>query len=48
MSDDTKPAEHLVPIQLPGRYWTMIDFGLMTLEQAQAAWAEEQAAGVTE
>ncbi len=35
-----------MPVQMPGRYWTAVDMGLLTLEQAQAAWAEEQAAGV--
>jgi len=46
MNENEKPAEYLQPIRLPSRYWTMIDFGLMTLAEAEEDWAEEQAAGV--
>ena len=46
MNENEKPAEYLNPTQLPSRYWTAIDLLGWTLEQAQAAWAKEQAAGV--
>ncbi len=49
MTDERKPAtvpEHLNPIQLPRRFWVMVDSGLMTLEQAQEEWRRQQAEGV--
>jgi hypothetical protein len=49
MNEQTMPAgvpEHLNPEQMPARFWTAIDFGLMTLEKARAEWATQQAAGV--
>lgn len=33
------------PPQMPVRFWRMVDFGLMTRDQAAAAWAKEVVAG---
>lgn len=40
-------AEEVAPPQprLPARFWTLIDFGIITLEEAQAEWVKQQAAG---
>jgi hypothetical protein len=48
MNEQTTPPgvpEHLNPEQMPARFWTAIDFGLMTLEQARSEWATQRDAG---
>lgn len=42
--NNAAPAESSVP-RLPARFWTAIDFGLMTIEQAVAEWSKQQAQG---
>jgi hypothetical protein len=46
MSNDQAVPENLNPVQLPGRYWSLIDFGVLSLDEAKAAWAEEEKQGV--
>ncbi|HXC78077.1 MAG TPA: hypothetical protein VNU19_13605 [Candidatus Acidoferrum sp.] len=51
MNEQTTPAgvpEHLNPVQLPGRFWSLIDAGLLSLEAAQAEWGRQRAEGVKE
>jgi len=38
--------EHLNPEQMPARFWSLVDFGILSLEAAKAEWARQQAAGV--
>ena len=36
------------PVRLPSRFWTAVDFGLMTKEAALEEWLRQQRAGVVE
>ena len=36
------------PVRLPSRFWTAVDFGLMTLEAALEEWRRQQAAGAVD